>query len=68
MLTKNILAVLAFALAASASPADLGKRNPTCSASQTPVCCTSILDLVGVGCGKANPDAYKIYVFEHMLI
>jgi hypothetical protein len=69
MLTKNILAVLAFTLAASASPADLGKRNPTsCSASQTPVCCTSILDLVGVGCGKANPDAYKMYVFEDMLM
>lgn len=67
MLAKNILAVLAFVFAASASPADLGKRNP-CSNDQTAVCCNSILNFVGVNCGKANPDAYKIYVFEDMLI
>jgi hypothetical protein len=68
MLAKNILAVLAFVFAASASPADLGKRNPTCSNSQTPVCCNSIHNFVGINCGKANPDAYKIYVFEDMLM
>jgi hypothetical protein len=68
MLAKNILVILAFVFAASASPVDLEKRNPTCSNSQTPVCCDSILDFVGVNCGKANPDAYKIYVFEGMLM
>jgi hypothetical protein len=64
MLAKNIVAVLAFVFAASASPAGLERRNPTCNSDQTPVCCDSILNLVGVGCGKANPDAYKIYIFE----
>jgi hypothetical protein len=68
MLAKNIFAVLAFVFAASASPAGLGKRNPTCSNEQTPVCCDSILDLVGLNCGKANPDAYKIYIFEDKLM
>jgi hypothetical protein len=68
MLAKNILVVLAFVFAASASPAALGKRNPTCDEDQTLVCCDSILNLIGLGCGKANPDAYKIYVSEDMLM
>jgi hypothetical protein len=67
MLAKNILAIVAFVVAASATPvADLEKRNPPCGQNQVLKCCESVdlLTGVGIGCvsGKANP--YKISHFE----
>lgn len=56
MLAKNILATIAFVVAAVATPVvDLEKRNP-CSGSQQLECCESIFQGLGVNCvtGKAN--------------
>jgi hypothetical protein len=73
MLAKNILAVLTFVVAASATPVvDLGKRNApsrSCGSNQELECCESITFGIGVNCvsGKANPYVYKISLFEDML-
>ena len=73
MLAKNILTVLAFAAAASATPIDgLEKRTggveQKCDQHQKLSCCESITSLgiigsilgIGNNCGKATHFAYKI--------
>src|SRR5437667_7506118 len=65
MLAKNILTVLAFAAAASATPIDgLEKRtggvDQKCGQHQKASCCDSIVLGIGLNCCKASHFAYKI--------